>query len=40
VIAIEALVGKSRALLFGNEILQRAQPHGRFRFLFNGIYSR
>ncbi|MBP1596829.1 MAG: peptidase carboxypeptidase [Acidobacteria bacterium] len=40
VIAIEARVGKGRVLLFGNEILQRAQPHGTFRFLFNGIYSR
>jgi hypothetical protein len=25
-------------LLFGPEILQRAQPHGTFKFLFNGIY--
>ena len=35
--AIEAKVGKGRVLLFGPEILQRAQPHGTFKFLFNGI---
>jgi len=40
VIAVEARVGKGRALLFGAEILQRAQPHATFRLLFNGIYSR
>ncbi len=40
VIAIEATVGKGRALLFGAEILQRAQPHATFKFLFNGIYAR
>jgi hypothetical protein len=38
VIAIEAKVGKGSALLFGPEILQRSQPHGTFKFLFNGIY--
>jgi hypothetical protein len=31
-------VGNGRVLLFGPEILQRAQPHGTFKFLFNGIY--
>ncbi|HEU5217371.1 MAG TPA: M14 metallopeptidase family protein, partial [Gemmatimonadales bacterium] len=36
--AVEARVGKGRALLFAPEILQRAQPHGTFKFLFNGIY--
>lgn len=35
--AIEAKVGKGRVLLFGPEILQRAQPHGTFKFLFNAI---
>lgn len=35
--ALEAKVGKGRVLLFGPEILQRAQPHGTFKFLFNGI---
>ena len=39
VAALEARVGKGRVLLYGPEILQRAQPHGTFKFLFNGIYS-
>ena len=38
VIAVDATVGNGRALLFGAEILQRAQPHATFKFLFNGIY--
>jgi hypothetical protein len=33
----EAKVGKGRLVLFGPEILFRAQPHGTFKFLFNGI---
>ncbi len=33
----EAAVGKGRLVLFGPEILFRAQPHGTFKFLFNGI---
>ena len=40
VAAIDATVGKGRALLFGMEILQRGQPHGTFKFLFNGIYAK
>jgi hypothetical protein len=39
VIAAEARLGKGKVLLFGPEILQRAQPHGTFKLLFNGIYS-
>lgn len=39
VAALEARVGKGRALLYGRKILQRAQPHGTFKFLFNGIYA-
>ena len=39
VAALEARIGKGRVLLFGPEILQRAQPHGTFKFLFNGIYA-
>ena len=35
---IEAPVGKGRVVLFGNEIAWRAQPHGTFKLLFNGIY--
>jgi hypothetical protein len=37
--AAEARVGKGRALLFAPEILQRAQPHGTFKLLFNGIFE-
>jgi len=36
-IAVEARIGRGRVLLFGPEILKRAQPHGTFRLLFNGI---
>jgi len=39
VAAIDAPLGKGRVLLFGPEILQRAQPHGTFKFLFNGIVN-
>jgi len=39
VIAIDAPLGKGRVLLFGPEILQRAQPHGTFKLLFNGIFA-
>jgi hypothetical protein len=39
VIALEAAVGKGRVVLFGPEILQRAQPHGTFKLLFNGIFA-
>jgi hypothetical protein len=38
VIAAEATVGKGRVLLFGPEILHRAQPHGTFKLLFNALY--
>src|SRR5262245_10435237 len=34
----EAGVGKGKLVLFGPEITFRAQPHGTFKFLFNGIY--
>jgi hypothetical protein len=33
----EARIGKGTLALFGPEILFRAQPHGTFKFLFNGI---
>ncbi|MCC6316921.1 MAG: peptidase [Gemmatimonadaceae bacterium] len=39
VAAAEARVGKGRILFFGPQILQRAQPHGTFKFLFNGIFT-
>jgi hypothetical protein len=35
----DATVGKGRLVLFGPEILFRAQPHGTFKWLFNGIYA-
>ena len=38
VAAIDAPIGKGRVLLFGPEIMKRAQPHGTFKFLFNGLY--
>jgi hypothetical protein len=38
VAAIDATVGKGKLFLFGPEITFRAQPHGSFKFLFNGIY--
>lgn len=34
----EAKVGKGQLFLFGPEVLFRAQPHGTFKFFFNGIY--
>ena len=34
----DAQLGRGRVLLFGPEITFRAQPHGTFKFLFNGIY--
>lgn len=38
VAALEAPIGKGRVLLFGPEITFRAQPHGAFKLLFNGMY--
>jgi hypothetical protein len=38
VVALEASVGKGKLYAFGPEITFRAQPHGTFKFLFNGIY--
>jgi len=35
---VDAPLGRGRVLLFGPEITYRAQPHGTFKFLFNGIY--
>jgi hypothetical protein len=39
VAAVDARVGRGRVILYGPEILKRAQPHGTFRFLFNAIHS-
>ncbi len=38
VVGIDAPVGKGRLFLFTPEITFRGQPHGTFKFLFNGIY--
>jgi hypothetical protein len=38
VAAAEASVGNGKVFLLGPEITFRAQPHGTFKFLFNGIY--
>ena len=38
VAVVEAPVGKGTLYAFGPEITFRAQPHGTFKFLFNGIY--
>ena len=38
VAVIDAHVGRGRLILFGPEIVFRAQPHGSFKLLFNGIY--
>ena len=35
---VDAAFGQGRVLLFGPEILFRAQPHGTFKFFFNGLY--
>jgi len=39
VAAVEAPIGKGRVVLYGPEILQRAQPHGTFKLLFNALYA-
>ena len=38
VVAAEATVGRGRVLLYGPEILHRAQPHGTFKLLFNALF--
>jgi hypothetical protein len=38
IVALDASVGKGKLYVFGPEITFRAQPHGTFKFLFNGIY--
>jgi hypothetical protein len=35
---VSAPVGKGHLVLFGPEIVWRAQPHGTFKLLFNGIF--
>jgi hypothetical protein len=38
VAAFEGTIGKGRVFVFGPEILFRSQPHGTFKFFFNGLY--
>jgi hypothetical protein len=35
---VDVALGKGRVLMLGPEIAYRAQPHGTFKFLFNGIH--
>jgi hypothetical protein len=35
---VDAAVGKGRVVLYGPEVAFRAQPHGTYKLLFNGIY--
>jgi hypothetical protein len=37
--AAEATIGKGKLFMFAPEITFRGQPHGTFKWLFNGIYS-
>jgi hypothetical protein len=37
VAVVDAAVGKGRLVLFGPQVLFRAQPHGTFKLVFNGI---
>ncbi len=36
---VEASVGEGKVVLFGPEVAFRAQPHGTFKLLFNGLYE-
>jgi hypothetical protein len=38
ILMTEATVGKGLVFLFGNELLFRSEPHGSYRFFFNGLY--
>jgi hypothetical protein len=39
-VAVEATMGRGKLFLFAPEVTFRAQPHGTFKFLFNGIYAQ
>jgi hypothetical protein len=36
---LDVQVGKGKLFMYAPEITYRGQPHGTFKFLFNGIYS-
>ena len=38
VAVVDAQVGKGKLFMFGPEITYRGQPHGTFKFLFNGLF--
>jgi len=38
VAVVDATVGKGRLYMYGPEMLFRSQPHGTYKFIFNGIY--
>ncbi|RUA02403.1 MAG: hypothetical protein DSY84_03970, partial [Candidatus Neomarinimicrobiota bacterium] len=35
---VDATVGEGKLFLYGPEVTNRAQPHGTFKLIFNGIY--
>ena len=35
---VDAPVGEGKLFLYGPEVTNRAQPHGTFKLIFNGIY--
>jgi hypothetical protein len=35
---VETNVGKGRVFVFGNDLIFRTQPHGNYKFFFNGLY--
>jgi hypothetical protein len=37
VAVVDAAVGKGRLVLYGPQVLFRAQPHGNFKLVFNAI---
>ena len=39
VAVVDAQVGRGKLFMYAPEITYRGQPHGTFKFLFNGIYS-
>ena len=38
VAVVDATVGKGKLYMYGPEMLFRSQPHGTYKFIFNGIY--
>lgn len=38
VVLVEASVGKGKLVMYGPAVAFRGQPHGTFKFLFNGLY--